>query len=100
MNLLSCVILYKCLLIVLVLLLLFIHNTKSSSNNRLLRFRNSFLRVYIAANNTTTKPKTINEYSKKIIEKIEKKYKDFAIFYNSLTDEEKEMIDFIISIIY
>lgn len=98
MNLLSCVILYNCLLIVL-LLLLFIHNTKSSSNNRLLRFRNSFLRFYIAANNTT-KPKTINEFSKKIIEKIEKKYKDFTIFYNSLTDEEKEMIDFIISLIY
>jgi len=98
MNLSSCLILYKCLLIVL-LLLLFIHNTKSSLNNRLLRFRNSFLRLYIAANNRT-KPKTINEYSKKIIEKIEKKYKDFAIFYNSLTDEEKEMIDFIISLIY
>lgn len=106
---LSYFIFYKCLVIILVL---FIHNTKSSSNNRLLQFRNSFLRFYIATNNIT-KTKT-NEYSKKIVEKtkkkkkftnriyekIETKYRDFTIFYNSLSEEEKEIIDFIISLCY
>lgn len=104
---LSCFTFYRCLLIILVL---FIHNTKSSSNNRLLQFRNSFLRFYIATNNIT-KTKT-NEYSKKIVEKtkkkitnriyekIEKKYHDFTLFYNSLSEEEKEIIDFIISLCY
>ena len=72
-----------------------------------LRLRNKFLRIYIASD----KKKVINEYSNKIIiktkSKIDKyynkllsKYYDLSLFYNSLTDEEKEILETIISLCY
>jgi len=72
-----------------------------------LRFRNSLLRVYIASD----KKKIINEYSRKIAyktktklnvlyNKILSKYHDINIAYFNLSEEEKELIDFIISLNY
>ena len=72
-----------------------------------LRFRNTLLRVYISSN----KKKTITEYSNKIAFKIKtkttdyynklvSKYYDLSLFYNSLTDEEKEIIETILSLCY
>jgi len=72
-----------------------------------LRLRNTLLRVYIA----NDKKKIINEYSNKIAiktkskvnifyNKILSKYYDVTLFYNTLTDEEKEIIDAIISLCY
>lgn len=72
-----------------------------------LRLRNKFLRVYIA----TDKKKVVSEYSNKIIiktkskidkyyNKILSKYYDLSLFYNSLTDEEKEILETIISLCY
>ena len=69
-----------------------------------LRFRNTLLRVYIA----TDKKKVIGEYSDKIVKKTQSKasdyynkilmkYYDINLFYNSLTDEEKELIEAIIA---
>ena len=72
-----------------------------------LRLRNKFLRIYIA----NDKKKIVNEYSNKIIvktkskfneyyNKLLSKYYDTSLFYNSLTDEEKEIIEAIISLCY
>jgi hypothetical protein len=72
-----------------------------------LRFRNTLLRVYIA----TDKKKVIGEYSDKIVKKTKSKasdyynkmltkYYDINLFYNSLTDEEKELIEAIIALCY
>jgi len=72
-----------------------------------LRLRNKFLRIYIASD----KKKVINEYSNKIIvktkskfneyyNKLLSKYYDLSLFYNSLTDEEKEILETIISLCY
>jgi len=72
-----------------------------------LRFRNSLLRVYIASD----KKKIVGEYSGKIIyktktklntlyNKILSKYHDTNITYFILTDEEKELLEFIISLMY
>jgi hypothetical protein len=72
-----------------------------------LRFRNALLRVYISSD----KKRIINEYSNKIIvktkskfneyyNKLLSKYYDTSLFYNSLTDEEKEIIEAIISLCY
>jgi hypothetical protein len=72
-----------------------------------LRLRNTILRIYISAD----RKKVINEYSNKIINKtkskvnkcynkILSKYYDLNLFYNTLTDEEKEMIEAIISLCY
>jgi len=72
-----------------------------------LRFRNTLLRVYIA----TDKKKVIGEYSDKIIKKTKSKtndyynklltkYNDINLFYNSLTDQEKELIEAIITLCY
>lgn len=72
-----------------------------------LRLRNKFLRIYIA----TDKKKVVSEYSNKIIiktkskidkyyNKILSKYYDLSLFYNSLTDEEKEILETIISLCY
>ena len=72
-----------------------------------LRLRNKFLRIYIA----NDKKKVVSEYSNKIIvktkSKIDKyynkllsKYYDFSLFYNNLTDEEKEILEAIISLCY
>jgi hypothetical protein len=72
-----------------------------------LRFRNTLLRVYIA----TDKKKVIGEYSDKIVKKTQSKandyynkaiakYYDIHLFYNSLTDEEKDLIEAIIALCY
>ena len=72
-----------------------------------LRFRNTLLRVYIA----TDKKKVIGEYSDKLVNKTKSKasdyynkvltkYYDIHLFYNSLTDEEKDLIEAIISLYY
>jgi hypothetical protein len=72
-----------------------------------LRFRNALLRVYISSD----KKRIINEYSNKIIvktkskfneyyNKLLSKYYDVSLFYNSLTDEEKEILETIISLCY
>lgn len=88
------------------ILFLYIINT-FADNSYNLRLRNKILRIYIA----NDKKKVINEYSNKIIiktkskvnvfyNKILSKYYDASLFYNSLTDEEKEIIETIISICY
>lgn len=79
------------------------------SEHTYLRFRNSFLRIYIA--NEKTKQLLINEYANKLIQKtkntINDKYNklmnkcyNVTYYYNTLTDEEKELIEFIISLCY
>jgi hypothetical protein len=80
-----------------------------NSEQSYFRFRNSFLRIYIA--NEKTKQLLINEYANKLIEKtkntINDKYNklmnkcyNVTYYYNTLTDEEKELIEFIISLCY
>jgi len=44
--------------------------------------------------------KTKDQFTKHIYKKIETNYNKFTLFYNSLTNEEKELIDFIISLCY
>ena len=72
-----------------------------------LRFRNTFLRIYIS----TDKKKLVNEYSNKIsiktktkatnyYNKVLSKYHDVNLFYNTLTDEEKTIIEAILSLCY
>jgi hypothetical protein len=72
-----------------------------------LRFRNTLLRVYIA----TDKKKVIGEYSDKIVKKTKSKASDYYnkllmkcydvnLFYNSLTEEEKELTEAIIALCY
>lgn len=81
-------------------------NTNFNSNNYF-RLRNAFLRIYITSN----KKSILQEYSSKISKKLKQKcnsyyqytlnkYNDFQIFYNNLSDEEREFIDFIISLCY
>jgi hypothetical protein len=89
-------------------IVLFLYVLKSASKRAYnLRFRNTLLRVYIA----TDKKKVIGEYSDKIVKKTTSNAKvcynkalskcyDIHLFYNSLTDEEKELIDAIISLCY
>jgi hypothetical protein len=89
-------------------IVLFLYVCKCASEKAYnLRFRNTLLRLYIA----TDKKKVIGEYSDKIVKKTQSKANDYYnkvlmkcydvnLFYNSLTDEEKELIDFIISLIY
>jgi hypothetical protein len=71
------------------------------------RFRNSLLRIYIANN----KKDKLGEYTHKIFEKTKSKlegvhqytsikYNNFNVFYNSLTDEERELINFILTLCY
>ena len=78
-----------------------------TSEKSYLRFRNSFLRIYIA-NNRKDK---ISEYTHKIYKKTKNKlhdlhqysltkYYDMNLFYNSLTDDERELVDAIISLCY
>jgi hypothetical protein len=87
-------------------LFLYIINTFADKSYNL-RLRNKILRIYIA----NDKKKVINEYSNKIIvksktkvneyyNKILSKYYDVSLFYNSLTDEEKEILEVIISLCY
>jgi len=72
-----------------------------------LRFRNTLLRIYISSD----KKKVVNEYSNKIAiktktkatdcyNKVLTKYYDVNLFYNTLTEEEKAIIDAIISLCY
>uniref|UniRef100_A0A6C0DHW3 Uncharacterized protein n=1 Tax=viral metagenome TaxID=1070528 RepID=A0A6C0DHW3_9ZZZZ len=98
---------YKYLLVI--IFVLYVHyNTKVSAScsigdNRYFRVRNSLLRIYIAYDITKPKQiieKTKDQFTKHIYKKIETNYNKFVLFYNSLTDEEKELIDFIISLCY
>lgn len=77
------------------------------SENSYFRFRNSLLRIYIATN----KKDKLTEYTHKIFEKTKSKLEDFHqyttrkcnnfnVFYNSLTDDEKELVNFIITLCY
>jgi len=89
-------------------IVLFLYVLKSASKKAYnLRFRNTLLRVYIASD----KKKVISEYSNKIAvktkiktidyyNKILSKYHDLNLFYNMLSDEEKELIEAIISLCY
>ena len=61
-----------------------------------LRIRNSLLRLYIASD----KKYIINECKNKLIDKIISKYNDINLLYNSLTSEEKEFIQAIITLCY
>jgi len=99
-------VLYTYLYLLYYLLLLYILKI-SADKSYGLRFRNSLLRVYIASD----KKKIINKYSDKIIyktktklntlyNKILSKYHDTNISYFSLTDEEKELLEFVISLMY
>ena len=82
--------------------LIIFNNFYANGEKTYLRFRNSILRIYIASDKNRFH--IINDYSKKIIQKIKNKvtnkYYDLNLFYNSLSDEEKEFIDFIISLCY
>ena len=89
-------------------IVLFLYVLKCGSEKAYnLRFRNTLLRVYIA----TDKKKVIGEYSDKIVKKTQSKandyynkaiakYYDIHLFYNSLTDEEKDLIEAIIALCY
>ena len=96
------------MIIYLYLYLIFLYILKISADKSYgLRIRNSLLRVYIASD----KKKIINEYSGKIayktktklnfiFSKIISKYHDINIAYFNLSEEEKELIEFIISLNY
>lgn len=89
-------------------IVLFLYACKCASEKAYnLRFRNTLLRVYIA----TDKKKVIGECSDKLVNKtktkannyynrILTKYYDISLFYNSLTDEEKDLIEAIIALYY
>jgi len=93
---------------ILSIFILFLYITKTLSENLYnLRFRNTLLRIYIS----TDKKKVANEYSNKIAiktktkvteyyNKIISKYHDMNVFYNTLTDEEKAIVEAIISLCY
>jgi len=79
----------------------------NSENSYNLRFRNTLLRIYISSD----KKKVVNEYSNKIAiktktkatdcyNKVLTKYYNVNLFYNTLTEEEKAIIDAIISLCY
>ena len=87
---------------ILVLYLFVVTNFYANGEKSYLRFRNSILRIYIASDKdkyTVTK-----EYSNKMMQKIKtkltKKYYDLNIYYNTLTEEEKTLLDFIISLTF
>ena len=72
-----------------------------------LRLRNALLRIYIASD----KKQLLKDYYKKSLNKtkaivlrkkesIFSKIYDINMIYNNLTDEEKELLDFIISLCY
>ena len=93
---------------ILVFIVLFLYVLKSAAKKASnLRFRNTLLRLCIA----TDKKKVISEYSNKIsiktkskttdyYNKILTKYHDLNLFYNMLSEEEKELIEAIISLCY
>lgn len=87
---------------ILVSYLFVVTNFYANGEKSYLRFRNSILRIYIASDKdkyTVTK-----EYSNKIMQKIKtkltKKYYDLNFYYNTLTEEEKTILDFIISLTF
>lgn len=82
-----------------------IQNNAESLYN--LRLRNTLLRVYIASDKkqiakeyskkTIVKSKTIiNKYYNKLLSKMH----DINLLYTNLTDEEKDFLEFIISLCY
>ncbi len=90
-----------------ILYLFIFHKTIVNSEQSYYRVRNIFLRIYIA--NEKTRPQIINEYSNKLIQKFKIKAKqvyykfvnkcyDINMRYCNLTDEEKEFMEFIISL--
>jgi hypothetical protein len=87
---------------VLLFYLIIFNNFYTNGEKSYLRFRNSILRIYIASGKK--KYELINEYSNKIVEKVKNKvinkYYDLNIYYNSLSEEEKTFLDFIISLYY
>jgi hypothetical protein len=90
------------------ILILFLYISKIVSEKSYnLRFRNTLLRIYIS----TDKKKLVNEYSNKIAvktktkatdyyNKVLTKYHDMSLCYNTLTDEEKAIIEMIISLCF
>lgn len=90
------------------IIVLFLYMLKCASDKYYnIRFRNTLLRIYIS----TDKKKAINEYSNKLAiktkskavdyyNKVLSKYYDFNLFYNTLTEEEKSIIEAIISLCY
>jgi hypothetical protein len=90
------------------ILILFLYISKIVSEKSYnLRFRNTLLRIYIS----TDKKKLVNEYSNKIAvktktkatdyyNKVLTKYHDISLCYNTLTDEEKAIIEMIISLCF
>jgi hypothetical protein len=60
------------------------------------RFRNTLLRIYVASD----KKYIINEYKNKLVNKILSKYDDFNLFYNKLSEEEKDLINAILILCY
>jgi hypothetical protein len=98
-----------CKYLLLIIFVLYVdYNTKVSAScsigdNSYFRVRNSLLRIYIVSDKTKPKQiieKTKDQFTKHIYKKIETNYNKFTLFYNSLTNEEKELIDFIISLCY
>lgn len=93
---------------ILSIIILFLYVFKIASEKSCnLRFRNTLLRIYIS----TDKKKVVNEYSNKIAvktktkasdyyNKVLTKYHDMNFFYNTLTEEEKAIIEAIISLSY
>ncbi len=89
---------------IILLNLFMLNNLHANGEKSYLRFRNSILRIYIASDKNKKKYELINEYSNKIVEKVKNKvinkYYDLNIYYNSLSEEEKTFLDFIISLYY
>ena len=87
---------------IIILGLLIFNHSLANGEHTYLRFRNSFLRIYISSDKNRIS--LINDYSHKIFKKIKNKitnkYYDLNLFYNNLSDEEKELIEFIISLCY
>ena len=87
---------------ILVFYLFVVTNFYANGEKSYLRFRNSILRIYIASDKD--KYNVTKEYSNKMMQKIKtkltKKYYDLNIYYNTLTEEEKTLLDFIISLTF
>jgi hypothetical protein len=94
------------LILVFILFTLYINQINGESLYNL-RLRNAILRIYIASD----KKQLISEYSKKTIvkskviinkyyNKLLSKMHDINLMYNNLTDEEREFLEFIISLCY
>ena len=95
----------KFILLIFVFICFIIQNNGENLYN--LRLRNTLLRIYIASDKkqiakeyskkTIVKSKTIiNKYYNKLLRKIH----DINLEYNNLTDEEKEILEFMISLLY